>query len=250
MMKTFIKNSIIGGILLCAVMVSSVSFSQELLINDGTARYKKDDYPAVVIYMEPQTKDVKKAWKDFLKDRYKVRLKGYGFLTNRDVLSAENVNFSELATSAIDFYTEIIKDNNLTKMSVFASLGNNVNIGMGNDYRQYYQMKGIVQNFLDTYLRKYYENQVEDAGKRVTDLEKTRNDKQSTIANNDKEIIRLQSENQRLTQEVAQNRTDYISAQEELTQRKIKLDNIIRQLASANNPVFYNNENKNNYNKN
>lgn len=249
-MKTFIKNSIIGGVLLCALAVSQISFSQELLINDGTARYKKDDYPAVVVYMEPKTDDVKKAWKDFLKDRYDVRLRGYGFLTNRDVLSAENVDFDALSTNDIDFYTEVIEDNNLTKMSVFASLGDNVNIGLGNDYRQYYQMKGIVQNFLDTYLRKYYEDQVEDAGKRVSDLEKNRNDKQSTIADNEKEIIRLQAENQRLAQEVNQNRTDYVTAQEELTQRRIKLDNIIRQLASANNPVFYNNENRNNYNKN
>ncbi|MFN7119079.1 MAG: coiled-coil domain-containing protein [Saprospiraceae bacterium] len=247
-MKNFIKNSIIIASWILCFIISDTVIAQELMINDGTARYKRQDYPAVIIYMEPKPNDVKKAWKDFLQKRYDVRLKGYGFLTNRDVLSAENTDFDEIAPGNIDFYTEVIEDNNLTKMSVFASLGNDVNIGLGNDYRQYYQMKGIVQSFLDTYLRGYYEDQVKEAQDRVSDLEKTQNNKQRTIESNLAEIARLQEENERLANEVTTTQTNSLQAREELALQRQKLDNIIRQLAAANNPVFYNENRRNDNN--
>ncbi len=245
-MKNFIRNSIISSVFILASSMLVNGFSQELLINDGTAHYKKEDYPAVVIYMEPDTRDVKKAWKDFLDDRYDVRLRGYGFLTNRNVLSAENTDFDEITPGNIDFYSEIIEDNNLTKMSVFAASDDNGKIGLGNDYRQYYQMKGIVQSFLDTYLRGYYENKVEEAQERVSDLEKTQNNKQKTIEDNLAQISRLQEENERLTNEISTTQTNSIKAREELSLQRQKLDNIIRQLAAANNPVFYNENRQNN----
>jgi|GEM_PF-1059327 hypothetical protein len=219
-------------------------FSQELIISDGTARYRNRDYPAVVVRMEPGVKEVREAWRDFLRKRYRVRLRGGGFLSNRDVLRAENANFRELANTEVDFYTEIVEESDLTKMSVFASLGDDYNIGLGNDFNQYYNMKGIVQSFLDTYLRGYYENEVKDAQKQVSDLEKSESDKRNRITNNDKEIARLQAENVRLTEEIATTQTNSVAAREELEKRRIRLENILRQLAEANNPVFYNTKNK------
>jgi hypothetical protein len=46
----------------------------------STLEYDGEERPCITLRLAPDTKEVKKAWEDFVKKEYKIKLKGLGFL--------------------------------------------------------------------------------------------------------------------------------------------------------------------------
>lgn len=246
-MKIFIKNCFTIIIIITCLITSATANAQELRVDNEQVTYKDNAYPAIVVYMEPGTKEVKKAWQDYIKDKYDIRLHGLGFLVNRDVLSAEGVDFQEISPNKMDFYTKVVEDNDQTKMAVFASLGYDIQVGSQNHYTGYYNMKNIVQDFLDTFLPNYYQDKINEVENRISDLQKTQEDKRNQISDNEKEINRLRNENDRLAEEINTTQETWTEAQDHLATLQQKLEDVRRQLASVSNPYYnynpaYNNQ--------
>lgn len=195
--------------------------------------------------MEPNVDKVKAAWESYLRDKYKVKLKKKGWFSNNDVLQAEKVNFDAISAKKMDFYTKVVKENDLTKMSVFASLGYDINVGQAQNPREYYNMKNIVQNFLNDFLRDYYQEEVKTAENLVASLEKDQADYKNKMEDNEKKIADLRKENEDLVTKVNQAQNDWATATQEVTNNRQKLEVMLRQLAvnSTNNPII-NNDNK------
>lgn len=242
-MKTFIKKYFTSIIIVSCLFIGATANAQELQVDNEQVMYKDNTYPAIVVYMEPDTKEVKKAWQDYIKDKYDIRLHGLGFLVNRDVLSAEGVDFQQISPDKMDFYTKVVEDNDQTKMAVFASLGYDIQVGSQNHYTGYYNMKNIVQDFLDTFLPNYYQDKINDAENRISDLQKTQEDKRNQIADNQKEINDLQAENNRLNQEISNTENEWRDAKDNLATLQQKLEEVRRQLASISNPYYNSNYN-------
>ena len=76
----------------------------------SSIQYDGEERPCITVRLDPDTKEIKKAWEDFVKKEYKIRLKGLGFLVKKDVLSAEKVTVKKLSDKAIDFRTRIVEE--------------------------------------------------------------------------------------------------------------------------------------------
>ena len=115
------KNILITSLIL-VISISNL-FSQSVDLSSTTVKHNKKQRDAILAEIEPAKKTVKKAWKNYLKDNYDLKLKGFGLLTNKDVLYAEDVKLNTLSDKRINFYTKFEETENTTKMIVFASFG-------------------------------------------------------------------------------------------------------------------------------
>lgn len=222
--------------LLFLFLYSNIS-AQQLMISDGTVNYKKDNRPCIEVNLEPEPKEVKDAFKDWLKDNYDVKLKGFGFLTNKDVLYAENVSIQEVSDKNLNFYTKVVEDGEQTKMSVFASYGYDIHINPEKYPRAFRKIEELTDNFVADYLPKFYQNRIKNAEERLSDLQKRQKDLEDNISDNKgdiekmyKEIEELKKENEELIQDLSKNKDNLEKANVTLKSRKEELTKIIEKI--------------------
>ncbi len=227
----FLQKIIINLIILALTVPVT---AQQLNMMDGMVQYQKRDYPAVIVQMEPDPKTVKKAWEDYIRREHDINMKGIGFLTNKDVLTAEEVSFPAISTKEMDFYTKVIEENDATKMMVFAALGYNIPIDKDRNYKEYIAMKAVVSDFIDNFLPAYYMERLETAKSAVADLEGDQKDLRKDIEDNQKEIEKLRKENEKLQEKLNETQTELQAALELLSKRRTKLQTIKDQLAIIN----------------
>ncbi len=220
------KNSIVLFVLVfCWITAAN---AQSLSIYQGVVDYEKQEYPCIEVRLSPEPKAVKKAWEDFLKKEYDVNLKGIGFLANRDVLQAEAVKFEELTEKKLDFYTEVVAEEGMTRMSVFASLGYDIHLAPSGEYASGFRtLENIVRQFLQDYLPEYHNDRIDTLTKEAEDLEKDiekldeeQKDNEKRIAELEKELEDLRKDNQSLSEEATEKRGRLQDTREQLRQQK------------------------------
>lgn len=183
----------------------------------STLEYDGEERPCITVRLEPETKEVKKAWEDFVKKEYKIKLKGLGFLVNKDVLSAEKVTVKSLSDKAIDFRTRIVEEKEHTLMQVFVSLGYDIYLGPDNYPLAFQDVKNKTWEFAKSYLNTYYNEQIEEVTEILKDLNKEEADIRDKIADNEKEIEKLQKENEKLVKDLRE-------LDDEIKDKRLKLD--------------------------
>lgn len=213
------------SILVMAIFIFSTFLNAQTVIpENGTVEHDGKIYPCLVIHLDPETKTLKKAWQDYLKDEYDVKLKGIGFLTNKDVLSAKEVLFTPLSEKTIDFYTEIIEDESGSQMSVFASHGYDSYVSQKDYPAEYANMRMIFERFLKSYVPNYYQELVNDTQKVVDDLTKDQRKLKKSIDKDSRKIEKLSREIDELKQDLEENSGELKETEEKLTGRKQKLE--------------------------
>ena len=115
------KNLIL--ILFVFIFYSTSVFSQDISIKDATVEYEDKSRPSLSVTISPDTKEVKKKWKDFMDDKYDINVKGIGFLTNKDVLTSEQVTIDKITNKQIDFYAKVVESDDQTRLDIFAAPG-------------------------------------------------------------------------------------------------------------------------------
>ncbi len=183
------------------VLFTNITVAQEVKLKDTTINYKSEEHTAIYTSIEPNAKTIKKAWQDFLKDTYDVKIKGIGFLVNKDVLNGEEVTFSGLPIKNINLFTKVVEEGEISNVSIFAfdKRGDFLNAEL---YPEMYEgLKEVFNAFLDSFLPTYYREQVNEAQENVnnlkddiSDLEENIDDNQDKISDNRKEIEKLLEE--------------------------------------------------------
>ena len=183
-----------------------------------------------VVHLDPEPKTLKKAWNNYLDDKYGISLKGIGFLTNRDLLSAEEVVVKTIANDPLNLYTHIVEDVNGSEMKFFVELKSNVYANGTNHRYEFRAMRDILEDFLAEYLPTYYHGRVNDAEERLVELAEEREDLKKKIARDSERIEELQSEIEQRQLELESNQSRLELAESKLDARKEKLERIREQL--------------------
>jgi len=155
---------------------------------------------------------------------------GIGFLSNKDLLSAEQVNFIQISSKTMDLYTQIIEDENGSEMKVFAAFGYDIYINEENMPTEFAALKGILEKFLIDYLPKHYEDLIIDTEARINKLIKEQNDIEQDIKEDRKKIEDLKDEIKELTDKQNSNQSKLETTKRKLKKRKEKLEKVQRQL--------------------
>lgn len=209
-----------------ALFVIQVNAQSSIEPFDTTIDYDKAQRPCIQVNLDPEPKTLKNAWRDYLKDNYDFKLKGIGFLSNKDLLSAEAITVNQISSKAMDFYTHIVEDENGSEMKVFVRHGYDIYISKEDQPHEYEALREILESFIKTYLPKYYEDKINDTEKRVNELTEERNDLKKKIEENSSKIEKLKNEIKQEQKELKSKKTQLETTERKLMKRKEKWERI------------------------
>lgn len=217
-------------VLLAILTTSLVNAQTSIQPFESTVYYENAQRPAIQINLDPEPFTLKKAWKEYLKDNYDFKLRGIGFLSNKDILSAEAIMVEQVSSKQMDFYTRIVEDENGSEMKVFVSYGYDVFLTREKNPTEYEALTGIMDSFLKYYLPKYYESRVNDTEKRIKELTNEKDDLEEEISDDSARITKLKKQIEGLEKESKSNNELLKAAKTKLTKRTEKLTRIRKQL--------------------
>jgi len=232
-MKKKIQFTLIMKFSLLALMFFTLNnsvYAQAVTPKDGIIMHNKSQRPSIFVNIDPEPKPLKKAWKSFLKDNYDFKIKGIGFLSNKDLLYAEDLVIEKISPKRMNFYTKIVENEVGSKMTVFGSFGYDIYIDKNETPEEYKVMNQMLTEFLNSYLPDYYKNQVKDTEKKVKKLSKEVKGLNKDISKNNKKTKKLAKEIEELTKEAAEKEEELETATIKLKERKSKLERIKKKL--------------------
>jgi len=204
-------------------------FGQDLHPTKTTVKYKKSTQSCWEVHVDPEPKTLKKAWKEFLKQNYDFRLKGIGFLANKDLLTAEEVDLPVLNANSVNFFTHIVEDDAGSAMKVFASDQQRF---FSDTYspESFRQLRRMLENFMKVYLVKYHRGKLNDTRKRVEELTDETMELEEDIADNMEEIEELTEEIEEMKELNETKKSRLEENRRKLELRKSRLENKRQQL--------------------
>jgi len=214
--------------------ITSTIYGQTLNISNTTIFDDSKERSAIKVAIAPETKSVKKAFKNFMDDRYNVSIEGIGFLKNKDVLYTEPMIISPISPEVMKLYNKVVKENGQTVMYVYGQLGYNNQITPYANATEYAALKDLTVEFLNDLLPDYYKEIVEEQREEIVDLEDDRDDMQKQISKNKDEIAKLQKENEELEQKLVVNETKIEQNVDELAKKKATLKKVNSKLDKNN----------------
>jgi hypothetical protein len=207
------KITFVLAILLSVMLANGQS---SILPFDTTIQFDKAQRPCIQVNLDPEPKTLKNACKDYLKANYDFKLKGIGFFSNKDLLSAEGITLNQISSKKMDFYTHIVEDENGSEMKVFIRHDYDIYITKENTPDEYEVLCEILEDFIKSYLPTYYQGKINDTEKRVNQLTKEQNDLKNKIDESSSNVEKLKDEIEQQEEELKSN-----SAQLEITERKL-----------------------------
>ncbi|MEM9919850.1 MAG: hypothetical protein AAF990_17270 [Bacteroidota bacterium] len=223
----------------CLFLISSFPLLSQVNIEEQKVEYEGNLRPACSVVLEPESKEVKKRFKDYMNQKHDVRIKGIGFLTNKDVLNAEEVQLKTISPKTIDFYAQVVEKDGKTQMSLFADYGYDIFVSPQEDASAFENMRLLLIDFLNDYLPGYYSQQVEAARDVLNNLKEERSEMKEDIAENSEEIDEklseikdLRKENQDLSNALNEQIKLLDEKEAELQQTKTALQRVSDQLQS------------------
>ena len=218
-MKTLVVILISIFLLLSTRTVSSQSFEpkQSTIEHNGSIR------PCIVVNIDPEPKTLKKAWAKFLRKEYHVKMKGTGLFNNNDLLYSKEVSIVQLSAKQMDFYTQILEDENGSEMKVFVSLGYDIYLNEVDYPAEFQVLNDILVSFLKQYLTEYYEKDIEDSARRVKKLKKEIASLEANKKRNTEMIEKLTKDIENLNKDIENYKTSVTENSEKLIEAEIKL---------------------------
>lgn len=168
--------------------------AQTLVVNSSQVNFEDKARPSLVADVDSEKDALASAWATFLKKTYKIKLKGFGLFSNKEVFEAKDVTISEMSANRMNFYTKINSISSGSRISVFASYGYDLFIGPENYPHEYSALNNMLHNFLLKYLDDYYSDRVKTISKNMKSLNDEKAKKTKRIEKNNKKILKLSNE--------------------------------------------------------
>jgi hypothetical protein len=192
-------------IILSSFLLTFFVNAQQTIFETSSTTINGKLQPAIHVVVEPEVKDVNKAWETYVKDVLGQKLKG-----NKDEQRAEAVNIPQLSDQMVNLYSQT-KANSPSGTNMYVALGkgNDAFFNPNQDSATFNKLSGVVKDFLRSYLPSYYNAQIAISEKAVagtqktlTSLSKTIEKSSSSIAKNDEKIKKLEESNTSLKKEL------------------------------------------------
>lgn len=213
-------------------LTQAVSFSQTIVPQESTFQHNDAERPCIAVTLEPTTSEVEKAWEKFLKDTYKVKLSGAGFLGMGSLVEAKEVIIPAISGKTLDFYTNIRETTDGTEMKVFGAFGYDVYINQNDTPAEFIALTKMVQKFVAEYLPSYYQKKVEVTEKELKKLNKTGTKLEKRQKKYAEKIKALQKSSEENKEELTKNKELRETKSALLKEKKTKLTTILKQISN------------------
>ncbi len=194
-------------LLIAVFLIGNILNAQSVYqVTASEVEYKGNMQPSLVVNIEPNNKEVKKAWEDYIKDEFDVKFKG------KWELVAQDVNIGNISSNPLTLITLFTDNQPGTKMNLLLSFEKKTIANPVEFPAEYNSMKKIFNAFLDGFLLEHY-----------TALAKSSKKEAKKLTKKNKSIVK---ENKKLTKKLEAN----IAARQELTNALDKYEGAIEAL--------------------
>ena len=195
--------------------------AQTYKIDTSTITFENVNRPCLTVKYDASPKTVKKAWDDYFKKTYDVKVKGIGFLTNKEVITATDMSLPAISEKRMNMYANVVDaPGDRSELSYFMSFGYDFFIGPENYPTEFAAMKKILNDFSVEFLTDYYYSEASRMTKEIKGLEKD-------ITQNNKSIKKNTKKARKESKEVASGlESKNISMQMENDQNKRKIEEL------------------------
>ena len=162
----------INLLILLVLMFSFHSFAQTYKIDTSEISFENKLRPCWDVKYDAESKTVKKAWSSFLKKNYKVKTKGIGFLTDKDIVSSEDVTIHSIADKRMNMYVRVTDIPGGSEMKFFMSFGYDFFIGPKDYPNEYGGMRKLLNDFSMEFLNEFYADETSRILKDIKKYEK------------------------------------------------------------------------------
>lgn len=210
--------------------------AQTYKIDTSELSYENKLRPCLAVRYDAPSKTVKKAWDDFFKKYYKVKIRGIGFLTNKDIITGTDVTIAAVSDKRMDLYARVTDVAGGSELKYFMSFGYDFFIGPGNYPAEFAGMKKILNDFSMEFLTDYYGSEASRITKEIKGFEKEIRKNNRAIKKNTKKAHKkssdvaggLEAKNTSLRMENDQLKTKISDLSKEIDLIKIKQAGVIR----------------------
>lgn len=160
-------------LLLFLTVVFSVKLTAQTYHIDSTnISFQNKLRPCFAVSYDADPKTVKKAWSKFLDKNYKIKTKGIGLLTDKDLITAHDVTINSISDKRMDMYADITNISQGSNMKYFMSFGYDFFIGPDNYPKELEGMKKLLNDFSVSFLNKYYGDETSQILKQIKHYER------------------------------------------------------------------------------
>lgn len=208
---------ILGLALACCFSATAQTYK----IDTSTITFDNLNRPCLKVVYDASPKTVKKAWDDFFKKNYDIKIKGIGFLTNKEVITGTDISLVAISDKRMNIYANVVEaPGDRSELSYFMSFGYDFFIGPENYPTEFAAMKKILNDFSVEFLTDYYYS---EASRMTSEIKHLEND----IKDNNKSIKKNTKKARKSSKEVASGlEAKNISMQMENDQSKRKIEEL------------------------
>lgn len=164
-------------ILILGLLQTTVAQKSAYTIKNSHVDFQGDKRSCVHVEVDPGLKLTKKAWENFLKEKYDIKMKG------KLEMQAKEVRFVKISPAIINFYTIISGDESFSHIDLLLSFDKKNFARPENNPSEFENMKLLLEEFLPEFLKDYYVSEIKASAK---DVKKARKAQKKLVAANKK----------------------------------------------------------------
>jgi hypothetical protein len=147
--------------------------AQTYKIDTAAIAFENVKRPCFRVNYDASPKAVKKAWDDYFKKTYDVKVKGIGFLTNKEVITATEITLVPVSDKRMNMYASVVDvPGDRSELSFFMSFGYDFFIGPDKYPAEFSGMKKVLNDFSVEFLTDFYYSEASRMTSEIKDLEK------------------------------------------------------------------------------
>lgn len=224
---------------LLLLFVALISFrlnAQTYKIDTSELSFENKLRPCFSVTYDSPAKTTKEGWSDFFKKSYKIKVKGIGLLSNKDLIEAMDVTIGSVSDKRMNMYARITDLPNGSELKFFMSFGYDFFIGTKDYPAEFGGMKKILNDFSVKFLNNYYASEASRLTKRIKKLEREQKSKSKSIVKNIKKaqkessavVTGLEAENNSLQRDIEEMDKEIIKIKNDIESIKVKQGGITR----------------------
>ena len=185
--------------LFTAIFAVTFSYGQSVVVGDTTIKGKS----AIVISSEAEARPLLKEWRAFLRKEHKIKTKA-----SRTSVSADMITWPAVGQQALNLTTLFVITAQGSSMIVFAKLSaDESQLSPKTNPQEYYQLRKISEDFVKSYLNKYYDRLISDKEKVVKSAKREDKALSKEIKKLDRSIAKDKKKVVKLSKRIEQNTT-------------------------------------------
>ncbi len=223
-------------LLLLVIIISGKLYAQTYKIDTSEVTFENKLRPCLNVSYDADAKTVKKGWSNFLKKNYKIKTKGIGLFSDKDVISTQDVTINSISDKRMNMYARVTDASGGSDMKYLMSFGYDFFIGPENYPDAFEGMKKLLNDFSVEFLNDYYNDETSDILKKVKKYERDIKQDNRSIKKNDKksrkassaESTGLEAKNNANLNDISRTEEKINDLQKRLEEIKIKQKGITR----------------------